>query len=361
MKKLAILVLLVACVTLGAAQTKMLLCDFEPRGAIDTSLVRITTQLLQDALNATYKFTVLLPASGAKIYTVTAGAESAKVYGAPEAMVGNLMQIGTKRFLSYQLVDAGSATVKLADRVEIPPVEEFPVLCERIANALVEMKPFQKTEDVEKMTQPEVESKFRNPRKPYSSVFLTAGYQFFPFGKARSFTSDNEQTYNLSRNLVSLNAAASFETRNLLTMLQLGLMRGVYDEKDLNFDLTVHNIFGAGDWAPIAGGGVGITRYSWIDKYATDPDRKNRHDDGLTLTGGIGLIGLRTYYFRIQAAVYGTYTFTNQWGGLPGVRAAFGVTTPTLGPDATVHLHPACVGGIVGGFFLTGLIIALTS
>lgn len=361
MKKLAMVVLLALGLSLGAAQTKILLCDFEPRGGIDTSLVRITTQLLQDALNATYKFTVVLPGSNPRIYTIVAGSDTAKAYGAPLAMVGSLMQIGSKRFLSYQVLDASSQSVKLADRVEVPPVEEYPLLCERIAKSVVDMKPFESTENVEKMTRPEVESKFRNPRKPYSSIFLTAGYQFYPFGNARTFLSDNEQTLALARNLVSLNAAASFETRDLLTMLQLGLMRGVYDEKDLNFDLSVHKVFGAGDWAPIAGGGVGITRYSWSDPGATDPSRKTKHDDGLTLTAGGGIIGLRTYYFRIQAAVYGTYTFTNQWHGLPGVRASFGVTTPTLGPDATVKLHPACVGGIIGGFFLTGLIIALTS
>jgi hypothetical protein len=32
-----------------------------------------------------------------------------------------------------------------------------------------------------------------------------------------------------------------------------------------------------------------------------------------------------------------------------------------LGPDATVKAQPGCVGVIIGGFFLTGLIIARAS
>jgi hypothetical protein len=74
------------------------------------------------------------------------------------------------------------------------------------------------------------------------------------------------------------------------------------------------------------------------------------------------MLGLRTYYFRLLAAGYINYTVaSNWWGGVPGFRVMFGVSTPSLGPDATVKTSPACVGAAIGGFFLTGLIIALVS
>ena len=51
------------------------------------------------------------------------------------------------------------------------------------------------------------------------------------------------------------------------------------------------------------------------------------------------MLGLRTYYFRLLASAYATYTLSSShgWGGVPGLHANFGVTTPTLGPDATVE------------------------
>jgi len=359
MNRLKVTVLVALLVALGSAQTRILLCDFEARGSIDTSLVRISSQLLEDALNATYKYTVLRPGPGSRVYAVLPAAEAARAAGATQALIGNLMQVGSKRYISYQLVDAASAAVTLADRSEIPPVEEFPSLTERIAKSISEMKPFISTVEPENVTRPEVEPGIKNPKKPYSSIFLSAGYQFYP-GKNRTAKDGAGVDYLLSKNLINLNVAASFETRSLLTMLQLGFMRGWLEEKDLNFDLIVNRVFGNGDFAPFAGLGVGITRYTWQDP---PPSTTIQRDDGMTFSGGVGMLGLRTYYFRLLASAYATYTLSSAhgWGGVPGLRANFGVTTPTLGPDATMKMPPALVGGIIGGMFLTGLIIALTS
>jgi hypothetical protein len=119
---------------------------------------------------------------------------------------------------------------------------------------------------------------------------------------------------------------------------------------------------GKGDWAPFVGGGIGINRYSWQQAGA------KKDNDGLSLSAGGGVLGLRTYYFRMLVAAYGNLAIaSNDWGPdrdsklVPGVRVLFGVSTPSLGPDATVKAHPGCVGAVIGGFFLTGLIIALTS
>ena len=66
MNRLKVVVLVALLVALGSAQTRILLCDFEARGSIDTSLVRISAQLLEDALNATYSTTVLRPGPGSR-------------------------------------------------------------------------------------------------------------------------------------------------------------------------------------------------------------------------------------------------------------------------------------------------------
>lgn len=356
-------VLVAVLASVAMPQTKVLLYDFEPRG-VDMSVVRITTQLLRDALNGTYKYLVVDPRPGTVCYGVVAAAESARSYSADQALIGNVMTVGGKQFLTYQLVDASSGAVLIADRVAPPPLDEFPMLAERIASSIVEKKPYGETAEPEKMTSAEVEPRFKHPRKPYAGVFLTAGYLFQMRQRRFVYTRTQEfkDTAWMSTNLVNLNMAVSFETQQLLTMLQLGLLRGLHDESDLAFDITANYVMGKGDFAPFVGGGIGITRYSWLVNNVME------HNDGLSLSGGAGMLGLRTYYFRMLLAAYGNLTIaSNDWGPdrdsklVPGVRVMFGVSTPSLGPDATVKAHPGCVGAVIGGFFLTGLIIALTS
>lgn len=368
MSKVRSVIVLVALCAAAMSQTKILLYDFEARG-VDVSVVRTCTQVLRDALNGTYKYAVIDPAPGTFCYNVVAAADSARKYNASQALVGNIMAIGGKRWLTYQLVDAVSSAVMLADKFELPPLDEFPEMADRLANSLVEKKPYSATIEPEKVTTPEIAPRFKHPRQPYAGIFLTAGY-LYPMTK-RQFTYTKQgdttpHTADMSSSLINLNVAASFETQQMLTMLQMGLMRGNHEERDLNFDLLSHFVMGTGDFAPVVGGGIGVTRFSWQTTEAGI--KKTAHNDGLSLSAGAGLLGLRTYYFRLLLAAYGNLTLaSNDWYGqpnttlVPGARIAFGVSTPSLGPDATLKMNPGCVGAIIGGFFLTGLIIALVS
>jgi hypothetical protein len=357
MRKTVLLGLLVLATTVGLAQTRLLLYDFEARG-VDTSAVRLTSQLLKDALNGTYKYIVVEPAPGTWCYNPVAAAESARVYSSPNALIGNIMALGGSNYLTYQLVDAASGSIALADKITMPATGEYPVMADRIATSLVQRQPYAGTIHPEVTTSPEVEPKFRHPRQPYTSLLLTAGYHFNM--QPRQYATDS--TFKFSSNLVNLNLAVTFETKQLLTLLQMGLLRGVHDESDLSFDLIGNYVFGQGDFSPFVGGGIGITRYSWTETNGGP----RLYNDGMNLNAGVGLLGLRTYYFRLYAASYLNYTITSpvekvKWGNVPGVKVLFGVTTPTLGPDATVKMHPALVGTTIGAFFLTGLLIALTS
>jgi hypothetical protein len=356
MSKLRSLVLLLVLCAVALPQTKILLYDFEARG-VDVSVIKTNTQVMRDALNGTYKYVVVDPAPGTFCYNVLAAADSAKKYSAAQVLVGNIMTIGGKQWLTYQLVDATSSTVMLADKFELPPMDEFPTMADRIAASIVERRPYSETVEPERMTSSEANPQFKHPRKPYAGVFLTAGYMFEM--RQRPYSVINDTTYYMSTNLVNLNLAVSFETQQMLTMLQLGLLRGIHSEQDLSFDVIGNYVMGKGDFSPFIGGGIGITRFSW--------DGGN-NNDGLNVSAGVGMLALRTYYFRILAAAYANYTFaSNDWAGVPGtrnvpgVRVMFGVSSPSLGPDATVKMGPGCVGAAIGGFFLTGLIIALVS
>lgn len=358
MLKLRSVVLLLVLCAAAMPQTKILLYDFEARG-VDVSVIRANTQVLRDALNGTYKYLVVDPAPGTFCYNVLASADSATKYGAAQALIGNIMAIGGKQFLTYQLVDATSSTVLLADKLDLPPMDEFPMMAERVAASMVERKPYLETIEPEKVLATEVGPRIKHPRKPYAGVFLTTGYNF---QLADRFVTDTVTgaRFPLGARLVNLNVSVSFETQQMLTMLQLALMNGKHGESDFTFDMQSNYVIGNGDLAPFFGGGLGVNRYRYTLGEGA-PHAYTGLNDGLSLSAGGGVLGLRTYYFRLIAAAYVNYTITaSDWGQVPGLRVMFGVSTPSLGPDATVRTSPGCVGAAIGGFFLTGLVLMLT-
>lgn len=127
MSKLRTAILLIVLCAVAMPQTKAFVYDFAARG-VDASVIRTTAQVLRDALNGTYKYLVVAPGTGTSCYNVVAAADSARKYDAAQALVGNVMTIGGKQWLTCQLVDAGAATVLLADKIELPPLDEFPVM-----------------------------------------------------------------------------------------------------------------------------------------------------------------------------------------------------------------------------------------
>lgn len=351
MKKVALSIIILMCLTGLWAQQQVLLFDFEARG-VDSTVIRITNQLLRDALNNTLKYIVVDPPVGVKHYSVVPAAEEAQKIDVPLTIIGSVMQLGNSRFVSYQLIDAATATVIFGDKAEVPSLEEYPLLFERIAQAIIEKKPFGETIVAEKVTTPEIESRFKYPREPYASVFLTAGY-LYPL-KERDLGLPPSDT--LSPGLVNLKVAVSFETPGMLVLAQMGVMRGRVKEQNLIFDLGVHRFLSKGDWTPTVGGSIGIIRYSW------QPSGSDvQHDDGLSLSAGLGMVGLRSYYFRLFTMAQANVTYSNRLNEfIPGFKVDFGLTSPSMGPDATVQIDPGCIGVTIGSFFLIGLLIALT-
>jgi hypothetical protein len=347
MSKLRSVILLLALCAVAMPQTKILLYDFEARG-VDVSVTRANTQVLRDALNGTYKYVVVDPAPGTFCYNVLAAADSAKKYGAAYALIGNIMSIGGKQFLTYQLVDATAATVLLADKFDLPPMDQFPTMAERVSVAIVEKKPYMETIEPGNILETETGPWLKHPRKPYAGILMTGGYQYH-------FVERPNPSGFFGTRLVNLNVAVSFETQQMLTMLQIGYMRGVQWEQDISFDLIGNHVVGNGDFAPFFGGGIGITKFLWrkLDGAADD-------NDALILSAGGGMLGLRTYYFRLIAAAYANVTIaSHDWGTTPGLKVMFGVSSPSLGPDATIKTSPGCIGAAIGGVFLTGLLLML--
>ena len=313
------MILLLGLCAAAPAQTRILLYDFEARG-VDVSVIRANTQVLRDALNGTYKYLVVDPAPGTFCYNLLAAADSARHYGAAQALIGNIMSIGGKQFLTYQLVDAGSSTLMLADKLELPPMDEFPTMAERVAAAIVKKKPLAQTIEPGNVLETEVNGPaLGRQRKPYTGILLTAGYGYFAPGRQSSSATS----------LFNLDMALSLETRRTLTMLQIGCV--VSDEPGIEYGLLSHYVPGRGDLAPFYGGGLSISGFA-------------SSGDALIFYAGGGVIGLRTYNFRFLAAAYlSLATGGSEGPSGPGVRVLFGVSAPSFCPEPTTGTGSCCI------------------
>jgi len=300
------------------AQTRILLYDFEARG-VDVSVIRANTQVLRDALNGTYKYLVVDPAPGTFCYNMLAAADSARQYGAAQTLIGNIMSIGGKQFLAYQLVDAGSSTLMLGDRFELPPMDEFPTMAERVATAIVKRKPFAQTIEPGNTLETEAnDPALKRQRRPYTGVLMTAGYGYFASGHQSS----------CATSFFNLDVALSLETQRTLTMLQIGWV--VSEEPGIEYGLFSHYVPGRGDLAPFYGGGLSISRFG-------------TSDDALILNAGGGVIGLRTYRFRFFATAYLSLAIGGHEGPSgPGVRILFGVSAPSACPEQAIRTGSCC-------------------
>jgi hypothetical protein len=156
--------------------------------------------------------------------------------------------------------------------------------------------------------------------------------------------------------LFTLNAAVSYETRDILTLAQMGTRRGDDYYKEVYFNILVHKVFAGGEINPYIGGGIGVHSIGFSSSGLSNDD------DGISLTASGGVILFRTQYFRILAGAKGTVVFTEELGAVPMGGFEFGLTSPTVGQGsmpAGLDLPSPCITGCIGAFFLTGLIIAL--
>ncbi len=321
------------------AQPKIVVFDLEPVG-VDSITVLTASRLLKNYLAKSEFFTIIEVPSGVRCYTITEATERAKSLRADKAVIGTMSLLGKKIIISYQLIDVNTSTVEFRDKASAVSVEDLDITMERIGNAIETKKPFAATIEVGKVT--EAEKPPFKTRRTFGTIMFKTGYTF-PF-------SHNESLEGLGRMLFTLDAAVSYETPNLMTEALMGLRRGKNNFKDYHFDILVYKVFSQQDISSYIGGGVGVHKLS-IGTYENE-----KSDDGIALSAGGGLILFRTYYFRVLTGLRASAVFTEDLGTFTSTALTFGITSPETGPNTT-----DCILGVLGAFFISGLILALTS
>ena len=333
----SLLVALLLGAELLSAQPKLAVFEFQPVMA-DTGLAKVVATLLSDRLVDTKAFGVVVT-SHERPATMTAAESIAKTLGADEAIVGSIARVGQGSIISYRLVSVPTGAVLLSDRASLGNESELDVVTGRMARSIRDRKPFAATEQAGLATSAEVQS-----REAASAILFTTGYTFPIFN---TFPADPGTM------LFTLDAAVTYELPQFMAMAQMGIMRGKEGFQDIHFELLGHRVFGTGDMATYLGGGLGIHR---ISMWANDGD-----DDGLSLTGSGGVLLFRNNIFRIVGNGKVTAVMTQDLGTSYTGGLGFGLGSAGFGPTGKIKTPPACIYGALGVFFITGLIVALST
>jgi hypothetical protein len=338
-KAVGIAVLLLVLAGPLAALDRAVVFDFRP-AALDTGTGDLIALLVRSRLSSLGAFTLSDPPSGPKAYSPEAAVAAAQQLDARKAVIGTIALLGYKYSIEYQLIDVPSGAVEFGDRTSITRLDELDIVAERIAASIKQKRPFVSTMDVDNATALE-----RGRSSGLSAFYLMTGYAFAgtqPSG-----------VMNPGRSLFTLEGAVSYETPGIIAQGVMGMRRGKFEFNELYFDLLIHKAFSPGDVTPYIGGGIGVHRFSYSNGA--------REDDGLALIASGGIVLFRTQYFRIAGALKGEVALTEDLGPVTCGSLMFGLTTPTIGPGGSMKLPEPCVYTTLGAFFLTGLIVALTT
>jgi hypothetical protein len=325
-----------------AAQPRLVVFEFEPVMA-DSGITKVVVSLLRDRLSETRAFGEVL-ASSARPASVPAADSMAKALGADQTIVGSVARVGGGFLISYKLVSVATGELLLADRASLGSESELDVVTERIARSVRDRRLFGATQHSGELTSAEAKSV-----EPASSILFTTGYTFPIF---------NNFPYNPGTMLFTLDASVSYELSDFMALVQMGISRGKQGYQDLHFELLGHKLLGQSDISPYIGGGFGIHRISFRPE---DWQLPSKEDDGLSVTASAGVLLFRNNIFRIVGSGKATAVFMQDLGVSASGGLYFGVASAGFGPSGKVKTPPACIYGALGTFFITGLIVALTT
>jgi len=329
---------------LGIGQERAVVFDFQPMG-VDTNTCEVASMLLRGRLTDIGTYRLVDPEPGTRAYTIDEAVAAAQPLGVEKAVTGSIARIGLKIIISYRVIELATGSVTLTDRATIGTLDELDMAVDRIAQAISEKQTFNQTGEVGKLTGVETRSK--------------AAATAFYFNTGYAFPLMQQIPADPGLMLFTIDASVAYETPNLLALGNLGLRRGKHDYNEVYFDLLVHKLFSKLDITPYVGGGVGVHRLSV--QVPGQSYWEEVEDDGLALVGSAGVILFRTQYFRVLTGVKATAVITEDFGTNVFASFGFGLSSPTLGPGGGVNAPAGCVYGALGAFFLTGVIVALTT
>jgi TolB-like protein len=313
---------------LGQQKIAIVVFDAQPIG-VEEPTVLAASQLLRNDLAATGNFAVMDEGEVTRLlgekplcYDSQCALEIGQQLGVDKAVIGSLSRLGEKIIVELRLVDVNSGQVEFSDRMASATVEDLDTVIKRLATGLATGKPSEQTVEIGAIT--EVETREPRRRKNFFTVGGKIGY-LFPTG----------DSWRGVDKLLCLDWVTRYETPTFMVeslvgwRYEIGRDEGAYD---IPIEFSILYIPGKSDFSPYLGGGLGI---HWVAAAREDEDvvyhgEERITNNGLALNVGGGLIGFRTYDFRIVVDLRYTMVFAKLDGQdtHQGVSLTFGVTSP---------------------------------
>lgn len=332
-----LMVLSLLLLTFGKAlseeTTRLIVFDLQPIG-VDQATAQATVQLLRNDLAGTGRFSVVEEGQAQRVlgqmvpcFDSRCAAEYGRQLGAEKALVGSLSRLGEKIIVELRLVDVSTAVVEYSDRMASTTVEDLDTVIQRMAKSVASGKPVEKTAEVGLIVQEEAREPLR--RKNFFTVGGKIGY-LFPTG----------DSWGKADRLLCLDWVTRYETNSFFVESLVGYRYQLNEDNgafDVPIEFSIFYVPSLTDFSPYVGGGLGI---HWIaaKRWDENGDHVNGEDErwtnnGLALNLGGGLMGFRTYDFRVIVDLRYTVVLADLGGQdtHQGISLTFGITSPRGG------------------------------
>jgi TolB-like protein len=299
----------------AAGETKIAIFRFESIG-VDETTTRVATELLRGELSRLEMFEAI---SREEVCTTAEEASRlGRPLGAVKAVIGSLSGLGEKIVVRASLVDLNTEKVEFEDQIVSAKIDDLDVVMKRLALGLAKKKKHEETAEVEAII--EKETKEPRRRRTFFTRGGTVGYSF-PTGNS----------YGDAGSMTTFEGLGWYETPDFTAQVVWGTSFSG-DAADLYLDFGLLRLLSRADFAPYLGGSLGM---HWIS--VDDGPVGPTSNDGLGISVEGGLVGFRTYDFRLIARAKYSVAFAEilDQSSQRGFTITFGLT----------HTSSTCLGG----------------
>lgn len=313
----AVTVLVLGSAAAALSDTKIAVFRFEPIG-VDETTSKIAAELLRGELSSKDGFYAIVGEDVCK--TPQEASRLGKQLTADKAVIGSLSGLGAKIVVRASLIDIETANVEFEDQIVSATIDDLDMVMKRLALGLIQKKKYQETAEVEAIIEKETEEPRR--RRTFFSKGGTVGY-LLPTG----------DSFGGSGSMTIVEGLGWYETPDFTAEAVLGTALSG-DASYFYWDIGLLRFLSRSDFAPYLGGSVGI---HWVSV-----DYFNESNDGLGLSAVGGLVGFRTYDFRliVKAKYSVIFAEIGDQSTQRGFSITFGITHTSSGPGGCFGCLP---------------------
>jgi hypothetical protein len=335
---------------------------------LDSANQNTINQLFIEDYGSFYKQPVRVAPDSLRCGTRECAVAAGTTLGADEVVYGSARKLGEKWIVGVYRVSLKDGKMLASVRLDSKSVEDFEFAMRRAAEALVKEKSIEDVASIDNVTENEMSEDQHRRREGFYAFGLKFGY-LFPSG--------SKSYQKIDRNYSPYSYSSTLDTTQYKQILITDWVNWFELPKDLVLDWDLHvgwgaelgthfsllKLFSRTDFAPYAGGGVGLD-YVFPESYE---DNANKRNSGFALNAKAGMLFFRTYSFRLMLDAGYKIVFNDDVD--QGVTANLGIMWKkakggsTAAYDGGGASRNPFVGGlaVVGGIVVAVLIVGLVA